>query len=122
MKRDFELIRKLLIFLEEKEDPGHVEVPPIEGYSESVIKTHLILLHDAGLLRCEPVKSSTSDRVIYVIPFDLTWEGHEFLGKIRDDNVWNKIKNIVSSRGGTLVFSVVNRLATHFATETIKNV
>ena len=28
MKRDLELIRKLLIFFEEKESPEHVEAPP----------------------------------------------------------------------------------------------
>ncbi len=122
MKRDFELVRKLLLFFEERETPERIDVPPIEGYEEFTIKTHLVLLHDAGLLRCEPVTSSTSDRVIYVIPFELTWEGHEFLGKIRDDKVWNKIKTVISSKGGSLVFSVINRLATHFATEAIKNV
>ncbi len=122
MKRDFELVRKLLLFFEERETPERIDVPPIEGYDELTIKTHLVLLHDAGLLRCEPVTSSTSDRVIYVIPFELTWEGHEFLGKIRDDKVWNKIKTVISSKGGSLVFSVINRLATHFATEAIKNV
>ena len=78
MKRDFELIRQLLIFFEEKQSPQHIEVPPIDGYDELTIKYHLVLLHDAGLLRCEPVRSSTSERVIYVLPFDLTWEGHGF--------------------------------------------
>lgn len=54
MKRNFDLIRKLLFFFEEKESPQHVEVPPIDGYDESTIRYHLVLLHDAGLLRCEP--------------------------------------------------------------------
>lgn len=118
MKRDFELIRKLLIFFEDKQSPKHCEVPEIEGYDDkSTIKGHLVLLYEAGLLRCEPVKSSTSDRVIYVIPFDLTWEGHEFLDKVRDDTVWRKITGMVSSKSGSVAFSVINQLATHFAME-----
>ncbi|MCK4752923.1 MAG: DUF2513 domain-containing protein, partial [Planctomycetes bacterium] len=88
MKRDFDLVRKLLIYFDEKPGPEHVEVPPIEGYDELSIKYHTVLLHDAEFLRCEPVTSSSSNRVIYVIPFDLTWKGHEFLAKIRDDGIW----------------------------------
>lgn len=118
MKRDFELIRKLLIFFEDKESPKHCEIPDIEGYDDNtMIKGHLVLLYEAGLLRCEAVRSSSSDRVIYVIPFDLTWEGHEFLDKVRDETVWRKITSMVSSRGGSVAFSVINQLATHFALE-----
>ncbi len=115
MKRDFDLIRKLLIFFEEKETPEHVEIPPIEGYDETSIKYHMVLLHDAGFLRCEPVKSSTSDRVIYVIPFELTWDGQEFLAKIKSDSVWRQIRDVIQSKGGTLAFSVISALATKLA-------
>lgn len=122
MKRDLELMRKLLIFSEEKESLQYVEVPPIEGYNELAIKYHLVLLHDAGLLRCEPVRSSTSDRVIYVLPFDLTWEGHEFLAKVKNEGVWKKIRAVVVAKGGSLAFSVVNQLATRFALDMVKDV
>jgi hypothetical protein len=122
VKRDLELIRKLLIFFEEKESPQHVEVPPIEGYDELAIKYHLVLLHDAGLLRCEPVRSGTSDRVIYVLPFDLTWEGHEFLTKVKNEGVWNKILAVVAAKGGSMAFSIVNQLATRFALDMVKDV
>ncbi|MCL4524070.1 MAG: DUF2513 domain-containing protein [Acidobacteria bacterium] len=121
MTRDWELIRKLLIFFEEKQSPAHVEVPAIEGYNELTIKYHLVLLYDAGLLRCETVKSSTSDRVVYVIPFDLTWEGHEFLDKVKSETVWRKIQKVIASKGGALAFSVLNQLATRFALEMVKH-
>jgi hypothetical protein len=120
MKRDFELVRKLLLFFEEKDNPDFIKVPPIAGYDELTIKYHLVLLYDAGLLRCEPVKSSTSDRVIYVIPFELTWDGHEFLEKIRNNSTWNKIKEVISSKGGAFAFGVINQLATNFALEIVK--
>ena len=120
MKRNFELIRKLLMFFEEKESAKHVEVPPIGGYDERTIKYHLVLLHEAGLLHCEPIRSTTSDRVIYVIPFDLTWDGHEFLDKVRNGNVWIRIRDAITSKGGSLAFSVVNHLATRFALEMVQ--
>ena len=120
MKRDFELIRKLLIFFEEKQSASHVEVPPIDGYDQRTIKYHLILLHDADLLQCEPVRSTTSDRVIYVIPFDLTWNGHEFLDNVRNETVWKRIREVILSKGGSLAFSVINQLASRFAWELVR--
>lgn len=64
-----------------------------------MIKYHLVLLHDAGYLRCEPVRSSTSDRVIYVRPFDLTWQGHEFLDKIRNPRIWDEVIASIKEQG-----------------------
>ena len=119
MTRDMELVRKLLVFFEEKPGPGHVEVPQIDGYDPTTIKYHLVLLHDAGLLRCEPVRSSTSDRVIYVLPFELTWQGHEFLGKVRDEGVWARVKSIIASKGGALTFDVVSDVARRVALKVV---
>lgn len=119
MTRDFELIRKLLVFFDDKPDADHIAVPPVgEEYSDLEIKYHLVLLYQAGFLNCEPVKSSTSDRIIYVIPFSLTWDGHEFLDKIRNDGVWHKIQTAMSSHGGKLAFAVINQLATRYALHT----
>jgi hypothetical protein len=99
MKRDLELVRELLLFFDEKPGGEHVEAPPIPGYDVAVVKYHLVLLYDAGYLRCEPVKSSTSDRVIYVQPFDLTWSGHEFLDRIRSPYVWEEVIGNIKQRG-----------------------
>ena len=68
MKRDPELIRKLLLFFDEKPGPEHVKVPPIEGYDELAIKYHLVLLqlaHDANFLDHGPFPNQAGflDRV-----------------------------------------------------------
>ena len=120
MTRDFDLIRKLLVFFDEKPGPELVESHDIhigDEYTEAQIQYHLRLLDQAGLLVCEREKSITSDRVIKVYPFDLTWEGHEFLAKIRSDTVWQKIKTSIASQGVSLGFTVINHLATNFASQ-----
>jgi hypothetical protein len=95
---------------------GCGKLPPVgDEYSESTVKYHLVLLYEAGFLNCEPLKSSTSDRVIRVIGFNLTWDGHEFLAKIRSDGVWKKIQTVIASTGGKLAFAVINQLATKYA-------
>ena len=118
MKRDMELIRKLLMFFNEKEEPEMVEAPDIgEEFSRSVIQYHLRLMCQAGWLSYEAERSSTSDRIIRVYPFDLTWEGHEFLAKINADGVWPKLKAIIGAKGGSMAVSVISQLATKLALE-----
>jgi hypothetical protein len=113
MNRDMDLVRKLLVYFDEKPGPEHVMVPDIEGFDESNIKNHLVQLYEAGLIRAESERSSTSnDRVIRVIPFDLTWQGHEFLDKIRNETVWQQIKSTAQSKGLPLTLEVVGELAT----------
>jgi hypothetical protein len=121
VKRDFELIRKLLIFFDEKQDAKVIDKLSIEGYDEGTIAYHLRLLYDAKLLRCEPIQSSASDRLISVLPFELTWDGHEFLEKIRNDSTWEKIKAIIGEKSGAMAFSVISQLATKLATEWINS-
>lgn len=114
MTRDFDLIRKLLVFFDQKDDFGVVEGAPSVGpeYTEDQIQYHLQLLCQAGFLDYEAERSSTSDRIIRVYPFNLTWEGHEFLAKIRNDGVWQRLKAAAISKGGTLSFTLLNQLAT----------
>lgn len=102
MKRDFELIRKLLLFFQKNSVGAMIQKPDVgQEYSESEVQYHCRLMFEAGLLNCEPERSSTSDRVIRVFPFDLTWEGHEFLAKINADGVWEKLKAFIATRGGS---------------------
>ncbi len=120
MKRDLDLVRKLLIYFEQKPGPEHIETPPIDGHDESTVQYHLRLMYDGGLLNCETVRSSTTpDRVISVLPFDLTWEGHEFLSKVKSEGVWQRIKSTIATKGSALAFGVVNELATKLAMRAI---
>jgi hypothetical protein len=118
MKRDMEVIRKLLMFFNEKEGPEMVAAPDIGAeFSESVVQYHLRLMCQAGWLNYEAERSSTSERMIRVYPLDLTWEGHEFLAKINADGVWPKLRAIISAKGGSMAVSVISQLATKLALE-----
>lgn len=120
MKRDLDLIRKLLIYFEEKPSLKVEESPAIDGYDQSIVQYHLRLMCDAGLINCEIERSSnTPERIIRVYPFDLTWEGHEFLMKVQSETTWQRIKETVTARGGALAFAVVNELATKWALRSI---
>jgi hypothetical protein len=118
MKRDIDLVRKLLIYFEDKPDDRIVKDLELEGYSKLEVQYHLILMDQADLLRKE-VSSSTPDRVIRIYPFSLTWQGHEFLEASRNDTIWNKAKDIVKSKTGALSFELVKALLVNMAQDNL---
>jgi len=89
MKRDLQLIRKLLLFIEDKSngsEPIRGNIP-IEDYTEQQIHYHLGLLTSAGLIKA--IGANRGDMVIY-LPITLTWDGHEFLDAARNETIWKK--------------------------------
>tara|TARA_B100002003_G_scaffold241638_1_gene263590 strand:+ start:1590 stop:1967 length:378 start_codon:yes stop_codon:yes gene_type:complete len=112
MKRDLELVRKLLIYLEEKQDPAHRQSADIqiEGYSHAEIGYHLRLLFQAGFIHGEAIRSSSSERLIDVIPFQLTWDAHEFLDASRNDKVWKKVARQAGQNIGSIPFEILKAL------------
>lgn len=121
MQRNFELLRKILFFLENKEDCLLANDITIEGFGYEETSYHLRLLHDAGFIRGEPILSSSSDRLIKIMPFELTWNGHEFLDKIRHDTTWNRIKTQAKDKGLALSFNIIIELAERFAKDILNN-
>ena len=122
MKRDPDLIRKLLVFFEDKSDCNRVEVGTIhiEGFDTILIQYHLDLMYEAGFLSGEPMRSSTSDRLIGVLPFRLTWKGHEFLDAARSNTIWNQAKEILGNKSLTLSFEALYQLLTKLASEALQ--
>ena len=62
--------------------------------------------------RYEPELTKTG-RIIRVIAFNLTWDGHEFLDAIRNEGTWNKIKAFVKEKSASLSFDVIKAVALH---------
>lgn len=111
MKRDIDLIRALLTALEEKDNDDMVSTISVDGFTELEVKYHLVLMDQAGLIRCERiVSSSTSDRIIDVLPFGLSWKGHEFLESARNEEIWNKAKSVSKARLGSISFEILSTL------------
>ena len=119
MKRDPEIIRKLLLFFEEKPDVSLVEAKSIkvDCYDPGTIQYHIDLMYEAGFLSCETTSSSISDRLIYALPFRLTWKGHEFLDAARSDTIWKKAKEVLGNKALTVSFEVLYKLLSRLATE-----
>lgn len=109
MKRDMELIRKILFFLEDRQEfKAELELP-IKGYDRIVVMYHMLLLAQAGLVDFEPERTETG-RIIRVHVLGLNWAGHEFLDAVRSENVWRKLLKYTKEKGGALPFELVKTL------------
>jgi len=112
MKRDMELVRKILMELVDSEFSSDMGLPGIDGYDEDEIRHHALIMRDAGLLAfTEGVKT---EGVIFGPMEDLqlrpTWEGHEFLEKTRDEKIWRSVVSKTKEMTGGLSFQIIQSL------------
>ena len=78
MKRDMQLILKILRYVEEQWSGRAIKVA-IEGYTPAQMDYHIRLCAEAKLLRC----TYESDTETYWVE-RLTWAGHDFLDQNRE--------------------------------------
>lgn len=116
MHRDMDLIRKILFWVEAKENTRAVrsDAIVIEGYEQLLVRFHVLLLAQRGLVDHEPIRSSTSDRIIDAVVFNLSWEGFELLDAIRDEPMWRRVKKD-ASKVGAWSFELLKDLAIAYA-------
>jgi len=111
MKRDMELIRKLVLALEDAQTGYAPDDLGIKGYTPEEIGYHAYLIIDAGLATGNDVShmGSTSPEAMLT---SLTWAGHEFAEAARDESRWKKAMGIVQEKGGSVTLSVLTQLLT----------
>lgn len=107
LARDMDLIRDLLLRIERGERSFNTvaeeiaEALGIDGgmpaREAAGLENHLHLLEDAGFVKFQKDLSGCwyAERI--------TWDGHEFLMTIRDNEVWRKTKDAASKVGGASV-------------------
>ena len=94
MKRDDDLIRKILFGLEESDDWLHIlPATSLDASAEEHQERYLLdLMGDQGFVAGVGESS-----------FRMTSQGHDFLDAIRDDNIWNKTKVGAVQVGGMTI-------------------
>ena len=100
VKMDMDLIRKLAEVVEMTEE-AQDGIPDVKGYSEREVDYHMVLMIEKGLVL------GTKDELGALGYERLSWEGHEFLNMARDEDIWEKTKAVVTSKGGSLSFEAV---------------
>jgi hypothetical protein len=110
MKRDMELIRKILFSIENE----HVDIAlmglNIPGYDFKTVAYHCKQLYEANMVSSYDSQFAGDGLYCFSVG-GLTWEGNEFLDKIRSDTIWNDTKKLALDQGLPLIISVINNVA-----------
>jgi hypothetical protein len=109
MKRNWDIIRKIMIKLEELPSEGsQLDSDAICGVDNEAAFYHMRLMIEAGMAvgSCPEMLGRCHGFL-----FRLTWEGHEMLDKIRQESIWNKIKEAARVKGLDLSVDVVKAIA-----------
>lgn len=112
MKRDFDLIRTILLKVETEGDPEEplIHSLSVNGIEQPVVNEHVKLLIDAGLLEGE-CKFSTNNRILLTAIRGLTPRAYDFIDNVRSEVLWTNIKERVANTTGTASFEIIEKFA-----------
>ncbi len=108
MKRDLDLVRKILINIESN-PVFEVSQVEIEGHEFEEVAFHLLLLREAGFVDAI-VEQDETGAICNALASRLTWHGFEFLDLARNDTVWNKSKTFLKDKALTISVSILTEL------------
>ena len=115
MKRDMDLMRTILFFVEDNYVPrdfAGCDVV-IDGVDTHVIREHCNLLIEDGLLNNLNSKTAKYLTMSHngVCVGNLTNKGYDLLDMIRQDTTWNKTKDIILKKGLPLIPKTIEAIA-----------
>jgi Hypothetical protein (DUF2513) len=116
MKRNMELVRDILLSVQNRSTATDYSPVDISGYERPVIRRHVELLIEAGLLDGSPSGGGGEPGIK-----DLTWQGHDFVGALQDKGVWHTIKTKLSPEQlATVPLAALKKIATDLLTRTLE--
>ena len=87
MKRNMDLVREILVAIEHSED-GNLNFDAL-GYERQQVYLHIELMKEHRLVDAEIIRDDDGpEHEIHMCKIErLTWDGHDFLDKIRDESI-----------------------------------
>lgn len=110
MERDMDLIRLILLEIEKEYRSTPLYGLKVEGYDMETIAYQCELLYQHGLIS-DYGSQYGDDTITDFAVGHLTWEGHDYLDKIRDNSRWGKIKKVLKEKALPPTIEVIKMLA-----------
>lgn len=117
MKRDMDLVRAILIDVEQCSDWIGSDLPSFDEWNPTEVGYHVKIMIEAGLLSGGDC-TGDGDVGYNFGGIELSWMGHEFLAMARSDTTWKKAKAKMGQAGG-VVFSVLQALLIDYAKKSV---
>ena len=117
MKRDMDLVRKILLAIEESEGEK-VKLDSLGDDLDRVYR-HVALMEEFGLVDAlvRWGGDGPRERIVICIVKRLTWKGHDFLDKARDESIWKKAKGICIEKTGGLALVALDLVLTNLISD-----
>ncbi len=109
MKRDFFLIRKILMTVEDAQPGEVIQNFQYDGSDARTIAERVKLLKEGDFIDAEVVSQLGSSESYYAV-WRLTWRGHEFLDNLKNDTLWKKLIARAQEKGISISASVLDSL------------
>lgn len=115
MKRNLDLVRNILLALEESNDfqvPVDSLLESLSQYDRREVLWNVLVLEDAGLVTLRKIRTDSW----LVKPEDtidavrISWAGHEFLAAAMNDSVWNGAKKLAGEMFRSASLATLNAL------------
>ena len=113
MKRDLDLIRDILLYIEEAEQyPVYSDTIEIPEATEEMISFHVQLLADAGYFDYLDATACGNEGLVCYYINRLTMAGCDYLDGVRDDGIWKSVKSQIGNAACSVTLEVVKSVAT----------
>lgn len=119
MKRDLELIKKILLKVEEHDSTSVIQKLSIEDHDQELINYQIHLMDQANLVNAEIIRVGANEIADAEI-LEMTWNGHEFLDAAKNETIWKKTKELIKEHGGSVPFEVLQSLLKQVALSLVK--
>lgn len=120
MKRDLDLVRSILIYVEKAEDEVDAEDLVTDGWPFETVAYHIRLMAHHGLVDLSDDTRDMNGETLSLTVSGLTWDGQDYLDAIRDPKVWAKVKKTVKEAIGSTTFEVVRQTGALVAMSMVK--
>lgn len=104
MKRDMDLIRRLVLALDDHDDAGN-PVVGLPSVDDRTFNYHAALLIEAGLAAGSQQDYMDGSGVVWL--WRLTWAGHDFADAVRSDTIWKAALDNVIKPSASWTFGVL---------------
>ena len=117
MKLDMDLVRKILLAIEESKDEN-IELDRL-GDDLDCVHRHVELMKECDLVDALIIRGGdgSEEEIQLCTVKRLTWKGHEFLNKARDESGWKKAKRICIEKTGGLALAALNSVLTDLVSD-----
>ncbi|MEM9791083.1 MAG: DUF2513 domain-containing protein [Planctomycetota bacterium] len=93
MKRDLELVKRILETVEAANPEQRADLTPLRvEYGDDIVSRHIELMHEAGLVHGVFMRSEGSLVNNRTKINKILWPGHDYLAATREPRVWNRLK------------------------------